>query len=379
MNVFKYILLLLISSVCGAQVAFQNYGNIQMHQDTEIGFHVDLVNHGTFNQNLGLAVFYNQIYSLSISGSEVPRFFDVDVEVPNNLYLNISTEIINSLGYIAGDVITPRNTPSIALEYIENAIFVLEHHTKHVDGYVSFEGTTEFKFPIGSGEKLRSLITTNSTPNTTIKGAYFDENPNFPSTFPIIFDTNLSESILNYISEIEFWDFDGPDNSLITLTWDAESEIDNLVSDLNNLRVVGWHIADQQWKDLGNSNTTGTLSEGTISSIVFNPSDYEVITFGSFTTTDDFTVYNLFSPNDDGTNDTFVISGITTVNNELKIFNRWGKIVFQATNYQNDWNGISDVGNVFSKGEKLPVGTYFYTLEIKDFNKTSAGYLYINY
>ncbi len=350
-----------------------------MHQDAELGFHVDLVNQGTFNQNLGLAVFYNETNPLSISGTEIPRFYDVDVEVPNNLFLDINTEVINSLSYISGYVITPRNTPSITLDYLKDAIYVLEHDTKHVDGYASFAGTTEFSFPIGHDQKLRPLITTNPTPNTTAKAAYFDENPNFPSTFTTSFDTNLSESIISSISDIEFWDFDGPDNSLVTLTWDAESEIDNLVSDLNNLRVVGWHIADQQWKDLGNSNTTGTLSEGTINSVIFNPSDYEIITFGSFTTTDDFTVYNVFTPNGDGINDTLTIKGITTVNNELKIFNRWGKLVYQATNYQNDWNGVSDVNLTFSKGKKLPVGTYFYTLEIKDSDKTSAGFFYINY
>ncbi|MCK5079099.1 MAG: gliding motility-associated C-terminal domain-containing protein, partial [Bacteroidales bacterium] len=40
------------------------------------------------------------------------------------------------------------------------------------------------------------------------------------------------------------------------------------------------------------------------------------------------------------------------ISNELVIFNRWGKKVFEATDYNNDWDG-----------DNLPQGTYFYVLK----------------
>ncbi|GGD10639.1 gliding motility-associated C-terminal domain-containing protein [Hyunsoonleella pacifica] len=378
MKYFFCTFLILIGSAY-AQPAFQNYGNVQMHENAEVGFHIDLINDGTFNENLGIAGFYNNDIALSISGSEVPRFYDMEVDVINHLFLDINTEVVNSVSYIAGDVITPREDPSVSIDYLNNSFYILEDDERNTDGYASYSGDLSFTFPIGNNDKLRPLITTNATPNTIVKAAYFDENPNFPSTFTTNFNTEALEPIIGEVSIIEFWDFDGPQNSFVTLTWNSESEIDNLVPDLSKLRVVGWHITDQQWKDLGNTSTTGSLSEGTITSFLFNPSDYEIITFGALITEDDINIYNLVSPNDDGINDTFTIDGIEAFNNELTIFNRWGSVVYKIDNYKNNWDGVANVKHVIQRHKKVPVGTYYYILKLKDSSKTSTGWLYIIY
>lgn len=370
---------LFITGNCYTQQAFQNYGNIQMHEDAKVGFHIDLVNNGTFNENLGLAGFYNDDFSLSISGTQTPRFFDMEVQVINHLFLDVNTEVVNSVSYIAGDIITPRENPSIAIDYLENSFYILEDDERNTDGYASYSGDLSFTFPIGDNDKFRPLITTNTTPNTVIKAAYFDEDPNFASTFTTRFNTEIFESIIGAVSIIEFWDFDGPDNSLVTLTWNSESEIDNLVSNLADLRVVGWHIIDAQWKDLGNTNTTGSLSAGTINSFVFNPSDYEVITFGALSSENDLTVYNLVSPNGDNINDTFIIEGLEAFDNDLTIFNRWGNIVYKTENYKNDWGGIANVNFVINRNKRVPAGTYYYILKLKDSNRNTAGWLQIQY
>ncbi len=61
-----------------------------------------------------------------------------------------------------------------------------------------------------------------------------------------------------------------------------------------------------------------------------------------------------FSPNGDGPNDFFVIHGLVRYpDNELKVFNRWGNLVYQKKNYNNEWSGTNN------SGDKLPDGTYF--------------------
>ena len=50
---------------------------------------------------------------------------------------------------------------------------------------------------------------------------------------------------------------------------------------------------------------------------------------------------------------------------DVKIFNRWGALVFESHNYQNDWNGKSMSGSIGS-AEKLPNGTYYYIIILKD-------------
>ena len=74
------------------------------------------------------------------------------------------------------------------------------------------------------------------------------------------------------------------------------------------------------------------------------------------------------TPNDDGVNDAFVIPVLEEEpdrfpQNELVIFNRWGQIVFQQNNYQNDWRGTD------GSGKSLPAGTYYYVLRLSIANK----------
>ncbi len=82
-------------------------------------------------------------------------------------------------------------------------------------------------------------------------------------------------------------------------------------------------------------------------------------------------IYNGFSPNEDGINDTFVIKGLDKFpGHYLRIFNRWGNLVFESDNYQNDWDGTW-------KGIPLPDGVYFYLLDDGQGNRYS-GYVQIN-
>lgn len=65
-----------------------------------------------------------------------------------------------------------------------------------------------------------------------------------------------------------------------------------------------------------------------------------------------------FSPNGDGINDNYVIPGLDQhPENTFKVFNRWGNIVYNVTNYNNEWFGQNN------SGEPLPDGTYFVIFE----------------
>lgn len=67
---------------------------------------------------------------------------------------------------------------------------------------------------------------------------------------------------------------------------------------------------------------------------------------------------NLITANSDGINDSFVARNIEYFpGNELWIMDRSGKIVYNAKNYTNDWQGTS-------KGSLLPQGTYYYVLDL---------------
>lgn len=75
---------------------------------------------------------------------------------------------------------------------------------------------------------------------------------------------------------------------------------------------------------------------------------------------------NVFSPNGDGDNDTFYIDGIQGTNNKVRIFNRWGQVVFEANNYRNTWDG-----------RNVPDGTYFYEVVVEGGEGPFTGHLTI--
>lgn len=83
-----------------------------------------------------------------------------------------------------------------------------------------------------------------------------------------------------------------------------------------------------------------------------------------------------FSPNGDGVNDYFVIKGAERYILTLRVFNRWGNKVYENSHYQNDWDGVSNVGMLISN--QLPGGTYFFTINFNNGEQEKIGYLTIN-
>ena len=95
-------------------------------------------------------------------------------------------------------------------------------------------------------------------------------------------------------------------------------------------------------------------------------------------------VYNGISVDGNDRNRHFHIAGIENYpNNVVRIYNRWGILVFETEGYDNVRNvfsGISQARVTIEAGDKLPQGTYYYTIEYVDENnqkQTEAGWLYL--
>jgi gliding motility-associated-like protein len=82
---------------------------------------------------------------------------------------------------------------------------------------------------------------------------------------------------------------------------------------------------------------------------------------------EDVIVSTAVTPNGDQWNEFFEITGIELCGFiiDVKVFNRWGALIYESDNYQNDWNGTahkSSIGNA----DKVPNGTYYYIVNLKD-------------
>lgn len=103
------------------------------------------------------------------------------------------------------------------------------------------------------------------------------------------------------------------------------------------------------------------------------------------TTIEEIDVINVITPNGDGIHDVLNIKGIENYpNNTVRIYNRWGVMVFQTKSYNtsgNVFDGTSQGRVTVDSDNKLPVGTYFYVIDYEDQGgntKQLSGYIYIN-
>jgi gliding motility-associated-like protein len=65
----------------------------------------------------------------------------------------------------------------------------------------------------------------------------------------------------------------------------------------------------------------------------------------------------LFTPNNDGFNDFWEIPELDSYGScEVKVYNRWGKLVFSSSEYHNEWDGTSN-------GANLPSAAYYFIIK----------------
>ena len=204
--------------------------SIQTHTGSQVGIYGNLNNDGSFTENGGEVGFYNQNITQTISGINTPQFYDLIVDVPNDLNIEVATDVNFAINFSSGRVITPRETPDVSLNLVDTDIYFDESENKHVDGYTTYTGANAYTFPVGDIFRFRPVsIEANGAINTA-RAAYFFEDPNTPSTFAG-FDRNETEDSLESINAVEFWDLDGNTPTKATLTWDMVSTIDTLIND----------------------------------------------------------------------------------------------------------------------------------------------------
>jgi gliding motility-associated-like protein len=156
--------------------------------------------------------------------------------------------------------------------------------------------------------------------------------------------------------------------------------------DVNGGCVNGVYVLNLEPITLFNPAFTYSWSDSSHNPIGTNSPTVEVTTAGVYyltvtnvelcSATEDFTADGVdciiqkgISPNGDGKNDTFDLTGMGV--KHLSIFNRYGTKVYSFAHYTNEWHGQSD------SGQELPDATYYYVLQY-DNAADRTGWIYIN-
>lgn len=180
---------------------------------------------------------------------------------------------------------------------------------------------------VTSNNGCKSTITqsVNITPKPLAKFLYTNNSQQSLETFIAFIDS--SKSAVTW-----FWDFGNNTNSNFqnpTATYNA-----------NGTYTVSLTITDQ----FGCADTYTALVR--ISNIVSEITQL---------------IPNIISPNNDGKNDFWRLDFINVYypDADIEIYNRWGEQLFKSKGYANAWDGSY-------KGSPLPVGAYYYTINLND-------------
>ncbi|WP_445455436.1 lectin-like domain-containing protein [Flavobacterium sp. HNIBRBA15423] len=147
------------------------------------------------------------------------------------------------------------------------------------------------------------------------------------------------------------------------VTFEAFETCMNSSANFPTLSIEGYTLSGT-WSP----STIATSQEG-VSNYIFTPDDVCYDTAIFTVTTISCTIQKGISPNTDGLNDTFDLSGFNV--SKLEIFNRYGKEVYTKSGYENEWFGQTN------NGDELPDGTYYYVIEFADM-ESRTGWIYIN-
>ncbi len=123
-------------------------------------------------------------------------------------------------------------------------------------------------------------------------------------------------------------------------------------------------IDDLLVEDIEDMNITGIIT-------TLNTDNIEINGVGTII---DNEFPNLFSPNNDGLSDTFEIISLKQFPNfKLKIFDRWGSLVYD---YNNNGNPLPIWWNGTIKGKPVSEGVYYYTIDYNDgVTKSRSGFI----
>lgn len=236
----------------------------------------------------------------------------------------------------------------------------------HVQGPVERYGQGDWLFPTGNGTTYLPVEVTNVTDPAASATLTLNE---LVSGQVLTGDAEVAK-----LSTKRYWELvvggGKLDGSKINLAVVGE---EGLTGDFNLLVVGGSNNATGSYASLGQSKLIGTLTAGSVTSEQ-SPS-YAFFTVAAILGEHGIEVFNAVSPNGDGKNEFMKILNIEFYpGNQVIIVNRWGDRVFEMSGYNNDQKNFRGESNI-NGNNKLPGGTYFYTINLGDGSPKKTGFL----
>ena len=287
-----------------------------------------------------------------------------------------------------------------------NRDLIIEYRVNNIDGTAILPAFTPISFYLDE-----ILVTQTQTLNDIpINGSETNSIEinlpiNTPNLFEILIrvdDLGFNEGIIEELDElnneysvsIEFGSLPPilPLSNLIECDEGNESANFNLTQQNNSIStnindIITFYVSEEdanlnqnEITDTGNYQNTSnpqTIYIRLENEICFTTSSFEIETENCIPF-----IPEGFSPNNDNINDVFEIDHLLNIylDFELKIFSRYGNIIYKGTHEDGFWDGISNEGITF-KHQLVPTGVYIYVLQLNDYRYPDSfiGTVYVNY
>ncbi|MDM1384184.1 gliding motility-associated C-terminal domain-containing protein [Myroides marinus] len=370
---------------------FENQKGASFTNSGEVHFFDDFSNEGFFmfsKTASGSKVFFSQQEGVKekkkISGGK-------NLTELENVYFNTAGIDLQNDISIAGKASFERGNVVVnvplegSITFKETASIAGVSDSSHVHGTVDKEGKKELVMPVGDGVVYRPITFGESKDVKDIFQATYKKSN------PLLGREHKERNSITEINNAEYWEVDNRGSSkniILSLSWDERTTPSSLLANPEKgLHILRWDDIAKKWVDEGGivdvvNKTVKTPIEVTAKGI---------FTLGLVDTdyNSEIKIYNAVSPNGDGLNDYFIITGINKYPNTVQIVNRWGSKVYESSNYDvngdgsmNVFKGEAEGKGVSSKG-KLPTGTYYYVVKYEvrtakgSETVTKSGYLHL--
>jgi gliding motility-associated-like protein len=326
---------------------------------------------GGINENGGFSadlIILNNI--ITVLNSQLP---DATIDI-NDYIVNCgdnSIEVFYTVNNFNSTDILPANTPI----------------SFYLDGLLIGQSQTMSPLNIGESESSTIILTVpeDSNPNLTIVASVDDDGTMSGTVTETNEDNNINFvdiQLLVIPDIITLPELVGCNEGFEVSTYNLFDALMNLEYDEED---VSFYLSLEDLETASNSilipSTYNNASNPeTIYVRLESPPCYEIYQFQLSIENCPPYVPNGFSPNDDTFNDWFNIQGLYDIftEHQLKIYNRYGDIIFEGNN-EKPWNGKINSG-LNNHGKTVPVGTYYYILNLNDPNyRPMVGWVYVNY
>lgn len=150
-----------------------------------------------------------------------------------------------------------------------------------------------------------------------------------------------------------------------------------VVANMSGTINYQWQVNGNNAGDNSHSFITSTLNNGDIVTCTASSSTQCSVPATSNPITEtilpplQIVAPNTFTPNGDGINDLWAIAGLNTYPNcTITIYNRYGVQLYFSKGYTKPWDGTDN-------GKALPVGTYYYVIDLNQHKPKVTGFVTI--